>query len=171
MPYYGSFSCHYACLPRGGSHSRRSNEVGPWIFQTNSDDEMSPSEFYVLWNQRNQYDFLIGRRSGRNSSLSRKLISLLSRWTVHWFYGSGVYDVNSPYRLMRTEIFRDLFKKIPKETFAPNLIITGHACKKTMRMLEVDIPYNGRQTGTVSIQKWKLIKAAILSFKQTINFS
>lgn len=142
-----------------------------WIFQIDSDDEMGPENFERLWRQRGQYDFLIGRRKDRNNPLARRIISFISRMVVRVFYGKGVWDVNSPYRLMRTEKFSDLFDQIPEMTFAPNLIVSGFANKNKMRILEIPVEHQNRQTGEVSIKKWKLFKAALKSFAQTIIFS
>ncbi|WP_413578488.1 glycosyltransferase family 2 protein [Bdellovibrio sp. HCB290] len=140
-----------------------------WIFQIDSDDELGPEKFAELWADRANYDFLIGQRDGRFSPLPRKIISLISRWVVWVFYGTGVWDVNSPYRLMRAEKFKPVYNEIPADTFAPNVIITGMACKKKMRIKEIQVPYKDRQTGEVSIKKWKLFKAAVKSFRQTIK--
>lgn len=149
----------------------RENVASEWIFQVDSDDEMGPEQFNNLWKNRGQYDFLIGCRDGRNSPLPRKIVSLIAKTTVQLFYGRGVSDVNSPYRLMKSEKFKDLFSLIPDDTFAPNLIISGYACKKKMNIFKVDVSFKERQTGTVSIKKWKLLKAAMKSFMQTIKFS
>lgn len=149
----------------------RENSDCPWIFQIDSDDEMGPESFNLLWTCHNQYDFLIGQRSDRTNPLSRKVISFVSRLVVRVWYGNGVWDVNSPYRLMRSEVFKDLFLKIPDDTFAPNVIISGSACKRRVRIFETGIPCVERQTGIVSVRKLKLLKAAARSFRQTIAFS
>lgn len=143
-----------------------------WIFQIDSDDEMGPEGFCKLWNVRNDYDFLIGIRDNRVQALPRKIISLVSRISVRIFYGlNGPYDVNSPYRLMRTQCFKELFKSIPPKTFAPNVIISGFVANKRLRFYETPVECRIRTTGEVSIKKWKLLKAAMLSFMQTIAFA
>lgn len=148
----------------------RENCDAKWIFQVDSDDEMGSESFEILWNEKEKYDFLIGRRNGRNSPLARRIVSYISRIVVNIFYGCGVSDVNSPYRLMRNETFRDIFNKIPPDTFAPNVIISGIACFKKCRILEIPVAYRSRTTGEVSIKKMKLLKASIKSFIQTIKF-
>ncbi len=146
----------------------RDNLSAEWIFQVDSDNEMSAASFKELWERREEFDFLIGRRDGRSSPLSRRLISFISRVTVRLFYGGGVFDVNSPYRLMRVSAFRDSVRSIPAGTFAPNVVMSGAACLKGMRIFETDVKYNFRETGTVSIKKLKLLKAAMKSFAQTV---
>ncbi|MBN1250556.1 MAG: glycosyltransferase family 2 protein [Bacteroidales bacterium] len=141
-----------------------------WIFQTDSDNEINAENFKYLWEKRENFDFLIGKRINKKQSFSRKLISSLSRITVNIFYGNKVYDVNSPFRLMRTESFAEIFNKIPDNTFAPNLIISGITCVKKLRIFETEVNHTNRKEGTVSLKKLKLLKAALLSFYQTIRF-
>lgn len=148
----------------------RENTDKPWLFQIDSDDELGPEQFSELWNRRHDYDFLICSRDGRNSPLPRKIITFIARMIVVTFYGSGVYDTNSPYRLMRSEKFSELFKKLPPLTFAPNVIVSGYTCLKKMRIYQGKAPFRDRTTGEVSIKKWKLLKAAMKSFLQTITF-
>lgn len=143
-----------------------------WIFQIDSDDEMGPESFAELWNRRDQYDFLVGRRSGRVQALPRKVISSVSRLVVRVFYGKGsVWDVNTPYRLMRTAAFASFIRTIPERTFAPNVIITGMAARCRLRGCELPVPQHDRQTGEVSIKKWSLLMAAMKSLLQTVSFA
>lgn len=142
-----------------------------WIFQIDSDDEMGPEKFGELWNRRNDYDFLVGIRDGRVQALPRKFISFVSRLCVRVFYGKSVWDVNTPYRLMRVSAFRDFYERIPLKTFAPNVILSGLAARNQLRCYEIKVPQHDRITGEVSIKKWKLLKAALTSFCQTILFA
>ncbi len=141
-----------------------------WIFQTDSDDEMSPKYFKYLWEKRESYDFLIGRRDNRSQPTMRKIISFISRLTVKVFYRKGICDVNSPYLLMKTAKIKDIILNIPKDAFAPNVIISGFVCLKKLKVCEIKIPHKNRQTGEVSIKKFKLFKAAFKSFSQTIRY-
>ncbi len=142
-----------------------------WIFQIDSDDEMGPEMFDDLWSRRGAYDFLVGIRDGRIQALPRKIVSFVSRLCVKVFYGKSVWDVNSPYRLMRVSAFKDLYGAIPLTTFAPNVILSGLATRYRMRCFETKVPQHDRTTGEVSIKKWKLLKAAMRSFRQTVTFA
>ena len=142
-----------------------------WVFQIDSDDEMGPEKFGELWNHRNEFDFGVGIRDGRKQALPRKIVSFISRLCVRLFYGRSVWDVNTPYRLMRVSAFRDFFMKIPLSTFAPNVILSGLAGAAGLKRFEMRVPQHDRTTGEVSIKKWKLLKAAAKSFWQTIAFS
>ncbi len=142
-----------------------------WVFQIDSDDEMGPEKFEDLWCRRGDYDFLIGQRKGRVQALRRRIVSLFSRLCVRMFYGKSVWDVNSPYRLMRVSAFKEFYDAIPLATFAPNVILSGLAARNLLRCFEIQVPQHDRTTGEVSIRKWKLLKAAVRSFRQTLAFA
>ena len=141
-----------------------------WIFQIDSDYEIGAEHFQEFWEKRNTFDFLIGCRIDRKGAVSRRLISSAARIIVRILYGGGVSDVNCPYRLMRTDLFRDTFSKMDIGTYAPNVIISAIACKRNYRILEMPVTYYQRTTGEVSIRRWKLLKAALISLWQTIKF-
>ena len=142
-----------------------------WVFQVDSDDEMGPEMFGALWARREDHDFLVGTRDGRVQALPRRIVSFVSRLCVRIFYGKAVWDVNTPYRLMRVSAFKGHFESMPITTFAPNVIVSGLAARHRLRCFEMRVPQHDRTTGEVSIRKWKLLKAAATSFVQTICFA
>ncbi len=142
-----------------------------WIFQIDADNEMDPEYFKKLWQKRDEYDFLIAIREGRVQSLSRKIVSFFSRIFTIMFWGKSIWDVNCPFRLMKSTTFIHLFKQLPEFTYSPNLIISGYIAKKKIKFYETKIPCKQRETGVISLQKTKLIKTAFFSLWQTIWFS
>lgn len=142
-----------------------------WLFQVDSDNEMEARFFHYLWEKRLDYDFLIAKRINRKQPFSRKIVSLFSRLCLNLFYGHGPYDVNCPYRLMKSEKFIDLFKFIPEGNLSPNLIISGFVAKKKLKFYEYPVTSTPRQTGRVSLVKGVLAKVAIKSCWQTLIFS
>jgi len=141
-----------------------------WLFQVDSDDEMGPDWFYKLWDIRTHHDFIAGRRYERKSSLSRKLVTLGARIAAHALYGPCIYDVNCPYRLMRSSAFARCFGTIPEDTFAPNILISGFAAHQNLKTVEIHIPHRSRYSGLVSVRKWQLVKCSLLSIYQTIRY-
>lgn len=148
---------------------RRAVEVAEWVFQCDSDDEMKAEFFPELWSRREGYDILLGYRVGRQQNIGRKLISVCSRLTVNLLFGLGVIDVNTPYRLMRVSLLKMILPQIPVDTFAPNVIIAGSFARAKARIYNHPIPHGNRKTGSVSIIKWKLVRAAFRSFRQTLR--
>jgi glycosyltransferase involved in cell wall biosynthesis len=148
----------------------RENSDVEWIFQIDSDGEIGPESFQTIWERRGRYDLLLGRRVGRHSGVVRASLSYFARLAIMIFYGSEVHDVNSPFRLMRGEQFKEIFFKIPEGTFAPNVILSGAASRARLRILEHPVHYSTRKTGEVSLKKMKLLRAALRSLFQTIKF-
>lgn len=148
---------------------RRAVEIADWVFQCDSDDEMKAEYLPELWSKCERYDVLFGYRAGRQQNMGRKLISACSRITVRLLFGSGVIDVNTPYRLMRGTLLKNILPQIPHDTFAPNVIIAGTFTKAKARIYNQPIPHENRKTGTVSILRWKLVRSAFRSFWQTVR--
>jgi dolichol-phosphate mannosyltransferase len=144
-------------------------DAADWVFQVDSDDEMSPMHFHELWDLRGSYQGLFGIRTNRLQSSGRKIISAVSRATVSMLYSAAVTDVNVPYRLIRSQPLKRIITQIPPDTFAPNIIISGALAAAGLPLYNHPIPHEGRKTGVVSIAKWNLWKAALRSLYQTIR--
>ena len=147
---------------------RRAVTCADWVFQCDSDNEIHPEYFSELWMVRSWYDAVFGSRHHRQQNFSRWFISTGSRLSVRALFGRGVEDVNTPFRLMRAELVAQLVDQIPSDTFSPNVIISGALCGNGARVHNVQVPHTGRQTGQVPIVKWKLWKAVLRSFWQTL---
>jgi hypothetical protein len=141
-----------------------------WVFQTDSDDEMSPAKFKELWGEREGYKALFGFRSGRQQNLGRLIISAVSRLAVRMLFGQGIVDVNTPYRLMHGAELRRMVNLIPADTFAPNILISGMFAASGASIMNHPVPHEGRKSGQVSIVKWRLWRAAARSLWQTVAF-
>jgi glycosyltransferase involved in cell wall biosynthesis len=145
-------------------------EKATWVFQTDSDDSIKSRYFAELWNRRDDYDALFGIRERQQQNLARKIISIVSRITVRSLFGKGVTDVNIPFRLIRSDILKKIIEHIPDGTFAPNIIISGILSAAGLRIFNCSLLDEGRKTGSTSIVKWNLCKAAAQSLWQTIKF-
>jgi glycosyltransferase involved in cell wall biosynthesis len=142
---------------------------GEWVFQTDSDGEMEPDSFPRLWEKRGDYDFLLGIRGGRVWSPPRWVMTRGSRLAVRMLFGKGVADVNTPYRLMRRARLAELMATLPDDLFAPNVILSGLAVRRGLRVFEIEVPHQGRRTGKASLSGVrKLVKPATRSLRQTI---
>jgi len=140
-----------------------------WVFQCDSDNEISPLFFPALWEKRAHYDALFGVRINRKQNLVRKLISSSAKMAVGWLFCAKITDVNVPYRLMRADILEAIINQIPDDTFAPNLIISAAVASCGFRLYELPVDYQGRKTGNVSLVKGKLLAAAAKALWQTLK--
>src|SRR5262245_30899365 len=120
---------------------------GEWVFQTDSDDEMSPESFPSVWSRREDADLVLGYRAGRRSPPSRRLVTGVSRLSVRVLFGAPLRDVNTPYRLYRRTALARLLGGVPMDAFAPNVILAGLAVRQRLRVIEVPVPHRARRTG------------------------
>jgi len=142
-----------------------------WVFQTDSDGEMPAERFPTLWAVREGADLVIGVRQKREGPWSRRLITRGLRSLLRLLFGAGIRDGNCPYRLMRSDAFTPAMRLIPEHTFAPNVLLSGFALRSGLRICEMPVPYTPRRTGTVSIRRGRLVRAACVSAWQTLRFS
>jgi len=128
----------------------------PWIFQIDSDGQCDPRYFSRLWEQRDGYDFITGRRTRRDDGFRRVLISLVLRWVVYFISGFYCLDANVPYRLMRTEVIGPLVEKIPPDCFFTNVGLSVLAIRAGLRYKYIPITFLARQSGESTVPYRKL---------------
>ena len=160
---------HHANRGHGPTIRRGYEEArGEWVFQVDSDDEMSPASLPDVWAHRDA-DLVLGYRVGRDSPRVRRLVTAVSRWTVRCLFGAGVRDVNTPYRLYRRALLARLLPLVPPDAFAPNVILTGLAIRSGARIAEVGVPHRGRRSGTAHLARLRVFTAAARSFVETVR--
>lgn len=142
---------------------------GEWVLQVDSDGEIAPDHFAALWSRREGYDLLLGRRQRSSQPPTRRLTSTVSRLVVRFLFGSGIHDVNSPYRLMRGSALRRLLPRVPADAFAPNVILSGLVIRDGLRVLERDVPVRTRAAGRSSLRGGRLWRGAWRSFGETLR--
>ena len=144
-------------------------EIAHWVFQCDSDDEMKAKYFSNLWQRRKNYQALLGIRANRSQNLSRKFISACSRLIIKIFFGEGITDVNTPYRLLRSDILKKIIYQLPVNCMVPNVIISGVLTRSGCKTYECNVPYQMRKTGSISIVKFKLWILAYNALWQTVS--
>ncbi len=153
-----------------GAAIRRGYESAssPWILQIDGDGEI-PAEFIgALWDSRGESDLVLGRRHDDRRHPVRKLISMLTRLTVRWTFGSSVSDPNVPCRLMRRDAIVPLLDWIPMTTFAPNVALSGLARASGKRIVEIPVSMHARERTRRGFRGIKLYRAAVRAWWETV---
>lgn len=142
-----------------------------YVFQTDSDGQTLPEEFQAFWEQRQDYDLIIGHRKGRQDGLSRVVVTKTLKAVIAACFGVSVRDANTPYRLMSAQTLRENIRLIPEGFNLSNVILTVVYTKKQMRILYIPITFQPRQGGVNSINLPKIcrIGAKALSDFRKIN--
>jgi glycosyltransferase involved in cell wall biosynthesis len=141
-----------------------------WVFQIDSDHQLDPAAFQELWNNRDRYDLLLAERVDKDAATGRRLISGISRGIVHFLFGTGVNDVNSPYRLMRAARLGEALQNIPAGSFAPNVLITAWFVLKKSRIFTTKTKPRGGAGRRRSRLNGYMLRGAFRSAFQTLMF-
>jgi len=79
-------------------------------------------------------------------------------------------DANVPFKVFRRELWLEAAPLIPADTLAPSLFLAVFAASRDRRIATIEIPHRARETGVVSIRRWKLIKFCWRAFGQLLAF-
>lgn len=142
---------------------------GEWVFQTDSDDEIPADAFEKVWQAREGKQAVFGIRTGRPSSAGRRLLTAGAALAVRLMFGRGPRDTNVPYRLVRRDVLAQMIARIPGDTFAPNVIMSGLAARDRLAFAEVPVPAVARQLGQTTIIGLKTLKVGGRAARQTLG--
>ncbi|MBR4690279.1 MAG: glycosyltransferase family 2 protein [Bacteroidales bacterium] len=129
-----------------------------FVFQTDSDGQTLPDEFWQMWQNRTLFDFQIGTRGGRQDGFGRVAVTKVLRLVVRIMFGVWVKDANTPFRLMKTERLCNIVKYIPQGFFLVNVAVSTIAVKKKERVAWYPITFRPRQGGVNSINMKRIVK-------------
>lgn len=142
-----------------------------FIFQTDSDGQTNPNEFWQMWENREEFDFQIGYRKGREDGGSRIFVTKTLRLVVWMMFHVWVTDANTPFRLMATDKLQPIMDVIPADYFLCNVAISAIAVKWHYKIGWYTITFRPRQGGVNSINMKRIFKIGwkALSDFMTIN--
>jgi len=136
-----------------------------YVFQTDSDGQTLPEEFTAFWEQREQYDMLIGHRNKREDGFSRVFVTKTLKLVIKICFGVTVTDANTPFRLMKARTLKQYIDLVPKDFNLSNVIISVIYAKRKLKVKYIPITFQPRQGGVNSINLRKIAKIG----KQAIN--
>lgn len=141
-----------------------------YVFQVDSDDQFEVDDFFLLWEKRKESKFILGRRAVRHDSLHRLVITRILKYLNVIVFGKFIPDANIPFRLIEGEYLRQCLEKIPYGVFAPNIFLSVLAARDGQKLFSLPVRHKDRMTGTVSIVKWRLIKACARTARELVEF-
>lgn len=129
-----------------------------YVFQTDSDGQTNPEEFWQMWENREKYDFQIGNRKGRQDGGNRVFVTKTLRLVVWLMFHEWVTDANTPFRLMRSDKLKPIMDVIPHDYFLCNVAIAAIAVKWNYKIGWYNITFKPRQGGVNSINMKRIFK-------------
>ena len=140
-----------------------------YIFQTDSDGQTLPEEFWQMWNNRHNYDFQIGTRGGRQDGASRVFVTKTLRLVVWLMFHVWVKDANTPFRLLKVEKLKPILDVIPQDYNLANVAVSAIAVRWNYKIGWYPITFRPRQGGVNSINMKRIFgigKKALGDFSQ-----
>lgn len=128
-----------------------------FVFQTDSDRQHHPEDFWRLWEARHAADFVFGVRERRADGAFRSAISGMLRLVNAVLWGRWIQDANCPFKLMRREALNALLREIPADTFIPMVMVSTLARHRGYRVTEIPVRHFARTAGQQSLagaMKW-----------------
>jgi dolichol-phosphate mannosyltransferase len=149
---------------------KKAIELGAeFVFQTDSDDQFVATDFSLLWQRRQESDFILAQRKIRHDAFVRLVITRLVIFLNMCLFFRYIPDSNIPYRLMRGNYLEKLMQRMRFVPFIPNIFLSILAARENTPLLNIPVQHKERATGTVSILRWKLVKVCFLCAKQLVQ--
>jgi len=139
-------------------------EGADYVFQTDSDGQTIPEEFWEFWKIRKAHDMIIGHRKGRQDGISRIFVTKTLKLVLRLCFHVSVTDANTPFRLMKAEVLKENIKLIPKNYNLSNVIISVIYAKKKLLVKYLPVTFRPRQGGVNSINMKKIFKIGKQAF-------
>ena len=132
-----------------------------YIFQTDSDGQTKPEEFWQFWEQKNSYSVLIGNRNHREDGFSRILVTKTLKIILWCIFRLDIADANAPFRLIQAETLRKHISHIPHNYNLTNVMLTVLFVRYKESIKFLPISFKKRQGGVNYINLKKIIKIGI----------
>jgi glycosyltransferase involved in cell wall biosynthesis len=136
-----------------------------YVFQTDSDRQTAPEEFWQFWELRQEYVAIIGWRSKREDGFSRVFVTKVLRFVLQCVFGLDIPDANTPFRLINMETLIKYLPFIPPNFNLSNVMLTVCFARYKENVKFIPITFKQRQGGVNSINFRKIVKIGIKAVK------
>ena len=143
---------------------------GEYIFLIDSDRQILLDNFLAAWTEvLTGRDAVFGVRRRRYDPVLRLYLSRLVRHSVNVLFRVQLSDANAPYKLFRRGIWNEARECVPDGTLAPSLFLAIVAKSRGYNILELDVTHKERDTGEVTLRKFKLLRFCARGLGQMLS--
>jgi dolichol-phosphate mannosyltransferase len=143
---------------------------GDWIFQLDSDRQFLVEDFHSLWRRRDDADLVLGVRVNRRDAGHRIALSRVIARTVSLLARRRLRDPNTPFRLVRRELWEDLEPLIGQRALAPSIMVSLGAARRAWRIREVPVTHLPRAHGPSSLRALRLLSFSLAGLRELLAF-
>ena len=143
---------------------------GEYIFLIDSDRQIPLDSFRDAWSEvLAGRDAVFGVRRRRYDPVLRLYLSRLIRHSVNVLFRVQLRDANAPYKLFRRAVWHEARQCVPDGTLAPSLFLAIVAKTRGFNILELDVTHKERDTGEVTLRKFRLLKFCARGLGQLLS--
>lgn len=154
---------HGAALRTGLDAAR-----GKYLFLIDSDRQIPLDGFVEHWHSVQGHDALFGVRRRRHDPSARLLLTRVVRQTLRLLFGVSLHDANAPYKIVKRMAWKRASVLVPLSTLAPSLFLAIILRQRGSGIVEREVIHRERETGTVTLRYWKLLKFCAKAFCQLV---
>lgn len=147
---------HGATVLYGYNYALKNN--ADYVFQTDSDGQTLPLEFWAFWKNRESYSAIIGHRNHRQDGFLRVFVTKTLKYVLWAIFGLNITDANTPFRLIKKSALEKYISRIPKGFNLSNVMLTVLLVKYKENVKFVPITFRPRQGGVNSINFRRITK-------------
>lgn len=122
-----------------------------WIFFSDSDGQYFPSDFWTLWENRDSFDMIIGRKVHRSEGVHRTILSKGFHGLFNSLFGLRLHDADCGFRLIRRDVIQSVVDDVRFLKYSFWAEFTIRACLQGFRVCEVPINHASRANGGTRI--------------------
>jgi glycosyltransferase involved in cell wall biosynthesis len=130
----------------------------PWIFLCDGGLKHDPNDFWFIWNARDRYDLIAGRKTNREDQWYRQLFTWGFNLVIRQVFGYEIFDADSGMRMLSRRVADEIVPKAWFRNFSSSEIVI-RTIAAGMRYGEVPISYRQRAGESRGLPTKKIPKA------------
>jgi dolichol-phosphate mannosyltransferase len=133
------------------------------VFFADSDGQYDPQDFWKIWEVRDSYDLIIGRKVYREEKFYRAFLSRVFHCLIKAFTTVPLQDMDSGFRLIRREVVEDVLPEVRSLAYSFNAEFAIISYRRGFRILEVPISHRASMQADTSIYTWNKMPRIIFA--------
>jgi glycosyltransferase involved in cell wall biosynthesis len=141
-----------------------------WILLVDSDRQIPMTAFDALWASRTGVDAVFGRRTNREDTAVRRIVTGVLRLLLTVLFAVPLADSNAPFKLLRRDLWTDAARAIPPGCTIPSVLIAAYVVRTGRPHAIVPVEHRRRSAGQTSLRSLKLFRFSARAAGELIAF-
>lgn len=122
-----------------------------YVLFSDSDGQYLPSDFWSIWNKKDDADVVIGRKVNRAEGVHRLILSKGFHFLARALFGVRLRDIDSGFRLVKRTVLLSVLNSVEKLEYSFWGEFTIRAYSSNAKIVEVPIRHYARAEGGTRI--------------------